>query len=226
MGVVSVILAILPLAVASLASSVPIATTVSLITSPTRRPAALPYMIGSVVGLLVTTLLFTTSLTSLLPLPQASASPLFGVGQVVAGALLIAGGIGRFVWKRRPAARDRPPQRRGILSEGTPRPRVALLFGLLFSLRPKALFLATAVGVIVTGAQIGGLGTVVVAVVYVIIGSSNVTAPVLFDHFFSETSAGVIVRVTRWFDSYGAIVALIATAGTGLFLVVRGMLVL
>ena len=80
---------LLPIAVAVAVSSVPITMTILILLSPNRNRAALPFLVGWVVGVAAVIVLSTLFASTLPAQPRRGADPTIAVLWMVIGAALI-----------------------------------------------------------------------------------------------------------------------------------------
>jgi hypothetical protein len=171
---------LLPIGLAAAISSVPITAMIVILLSPQRKAAALPFLIGSVVGLLVVVVLATFA-AQVLPegrprQPQVAA----GIVEMVAGIGLAV--LGVITWRHRdrgPHGGEVPAVPGWAAALDTISPFRAFGLGVILDLRPKSLLLASVVGVhIHLGSLDPGQALAAVAI-YVVIATSTVTVPIV-----------------------------------------------
>jgi hypothetical protein len=168
---------LLPVALAAAVSTVPITAMLLILLSPRRNAAALPFMIGTVLGMIVV-VGFTTFLSQVLPhtrlhQPNTAAA----VVEVLAGLALVVLGIR--VWRGR--HRPRPPETLPVWARAIDSLTGfrALGLGLLLDFRPKSLILAAVVGVQLHVADLQLVPSVSLALGYVVVATSTVTIPIV-----------------------------------------------
>lgn len=168
---------LLPVGLAAALSSVPITVLLVIMLSPRRTGAAVPYVLGCVVGTALVVAVASLA-AQVLPDPRPrQARTVLAVIEIVLGGALLALGVRG--WRRR--HRDHhelqlPGWAMSALDTVTGLRAFAL--GVLIELRPKSALLACVVGLQVTaaGRDPGPLGVIVI---YVVIATSTVTLPVL-----------------------------------------------
>src|SRR3954451_20960628 len=174
---VEVIGALLPLMLAVALSSVPVMVTVTILLAPRSRTPALLFLVGSLVGMFAVTGLLAFTAQSIPASAVRRDQDAVGGVEIVLGLALIVDAVVQFFGSRRsPARTELPKLRRSV---GSIRTVPALGLGLLLNLRPKALLLATSAAAILGTSRLSPTETVVVLLVYVAVGGSTVTAPVV-----------------------------------------------
>jgi Sap, sulfolipid-1-addressing protein len=168
---------ILPIAVAVALSSVPIMATILILLSPKRDQAAVPFLIGWILGLavIVTIFAFTAQLLPLRSGRQPAVAA--GIAQVIVGLALIAFAL--ITWRRaaeKPTSDEIPKWLRAVGSLGR-WSAFGVAFGL--NLRPKALLLAAAVGLSIRGNTLDVATAAIVLGVYVVISATTVAIPII-----------------------------------------------
>ncbi|WP_431278237.1 GAP family protein [Leifsonia poae] len=211
---------VLPLAVAGLVSSVPLTATIVILLSPNARRSSIPYMIGWVAGIFVTTAVFSL-LAQALPLsshrqPQVAV----GIVEIIIGLALVV--LAFVQWRRRPREETTTEPRwlRAVRSFG---PWTSLGFALALSLRPKALLLSAAVGLAIRGAYVPVSGAVVVITVYTVISTSAVIGLVVFALASPTRTQPQLERARIWITANSAIVTILVLVLVGVFILGNGI---
>lgn len=148
-----------------------------ILLSPTRSAAAVPFLIGTVLGLIVVVGV-TTLLSQALPEARLRQQNMAAaVIEVLAGLALVVLGIR--VWRGR--NRPRPPETLPVWARAIDSLTGFRAFGLglLLDFRPKSLILAAVVGVQLHVADLHLVPSVVVALGYVVVATSTVTIPIV-----------------------------------------------
>ncbi|KQM82481.1 GAP family protein [Agromyces sp. Leaf222] len=168
---------LLPLAVATAVSSVPIMATIVLLLSPNRTRTALPFLIGWVAGLLLVVSMCTL-FAQLIPTPKLGLRPntAIGIWETVIGSALIVLAIVSWARTRHDSRTELPKWLRSIDKIGA-WPAVGL--ALVLNLRPKAILLAIAAGLAIRGEDLDFADTAISIGVYVVIAASTVAVPII-----------------------------------------------
>lgn len=172
----SAIGAVLPIGVAAALSTVPILVTIALLLAPNGRMGALYFMVGWIVGLFAVAALFGLGLSALSPRSARAAVPFFAAVQISIGLALFAFGVALLVKKSKmPASAGGSWTKRlnGM------HPLTAGGVGLILNLRPKALLLAAAAGLVIGIGKSGFIAGLVPLGIYTVLGCSTVAIPVI-----------------------------------------------
>jgi Sap, sulfolipid-1-addressing protein len=218
---VNVIGQLLPLMVAVALSSVPMMVTVTILLAPRSGSSALLFLIGWLVGMFAVTGLLALTLRSV---PQSTArrnQDVVGVVEIVLGLALIAYAIVQFLRGRRSPAQTELP--RLIRSVGSIRPVPALGLGLLLNLRPKALLLATSAALILGTSRLPLVEAVVVLLVFVTVGGSTVTVPVVLALADADRMRRPLEATHGWLIRNSRTVTVIVLFVVGTFVLGDGM---
>ncbi|WP_353809908.1 GAP family protein [Agromyces sp. SYSU T00194] len=187
---------VLPVALAMAISSVPIMATILILLSPNRRRAALPFLIGTVVGLaLVVTL--TTLGAQAIPTPRSDRQPdvALGIAELLVGVALVVFGVLRLRRSLRTAAYSMPGWLSTVSSFG---PWSSLGVSLLLNVRPKAILLATAAGLNIRGAELAAGESAVVIGIYTLVAASTVAVPIVLTLAAPDRMTARLVRTREW----------------------------
>jgi hypothetical protein len=211
---------LLPLAIAAAVSSVPIMATILILLSDHRDEAAIPFLAGWVIG--ATTVL---TLATLLAQSAPHARPRqhetwVGAVEIVIGVALVAVGI---VALRRPRTADGLGSMPGWMDRiGSIRGRRAFSLGLALNVRPKALLLVAAAGLLLRTASLGIEGTALVMAFFLMVATSTVVIPILFALAAPERTGPRLVASRAWISTNGPVVTAGVMLLTGGFLVYAG----
>lgn len=169
--------AVFPIGVAAALSTVPLLVTIALLLAPNGRMGALYFMVGWIAGLFGVAALFGLGLSVLSPRSTATEDPLFATIEMVIGFAFFSFGVALLVKKRsqnQSSAGGAWAKRLNGM-----RPLTAAGLGIVLNLRPKALLLAAAVGVVVGVGNSGAIGSLMPLLVYTALGCSTVAIPVI-----------------------------------------------
>jgi hypothetical protein len=216
---------LLPISIAVALSSVPIMAMVVLLLAPRGQASAVAYLIGYATGLAVVTVGFTAGLRAIprgdAPLPQLWV----GVGEIALGVAA----TGLAVWSFRRERRRRRDeevipalpgwlQRVGRAGRGT-----ALLVGLAFNVRPKALVLATAAALALNAGELTPLTWAIDTAVYLAVGLSTAAAPLIVVWRSGERARPVLERAREWLARHSYIVTSVVGLMVGVVLIGDGI---
>ena len=168
---------LLPVALAGALSTVPITAMLLILLSPRRSTAAVPFLLGTLVGMIIVIGVVALAAQALPEARGRQTNTAAAVLQILVGIALVV--LGLRVWHGR--NRARPPESlpawaRVIDSLGAAR---AFGLGLLLDFRPKSLLLATVVGVQLHVSALPLVPSLVVALCYVVVATSTVTVPIV-----------------------------------------------
>jgi Sap, sulfolipid-1-addressing protein len=190
---------LLPIAVAAAVSSVPITVTILILLSPNRNRAALPFLVGWVIGL-AAVIVLSTLFASTLPQPRRGPDPATAALLMVVGVALIVLGIVNL--------------RRDSQSEGTGLPGwlsrvdsfgglVSFAVAVLLNLRPKGLLLGIAAGLALHAASVKADQVIVLIVIYTVIASSTVVVPIVASFLAPRRVEPKLIAARRWMTHNG-----------------------
>ncbi|GAB3118824.1 GAP family protein [Glaciibacter psychrotolerans] len=167
---------LLPIAVALALSSVTIMATIAILLSPNRERAAVPFLLGSVVGLVLVTGLFVLFARAIPMPPTRRPQPGLAVALILIGIAVIVFAVIRLRRAVKAPTGKTPKWLRTVGSLGA-----LSSFGLALSLnlRPKALLLGTATGLILRGNGLPVSGTLIVVAIYVTVSLSTIAVPII-----------------------------------------------
>jgi hypothetical protein len=192
---------ILPLAVAVAISSVPIMATVLILLSPNRAHSAVPFLIGWVIGLAAVVTAFAL-LAQSVPTPRHPQVAL-AIAEIMIGAAIMT--LAAITWRQSPPAPGREPRwRRAVGSLG---PWASFGFALVLNLRPKAVLLAAATGLVIRADGVGVAESAIVIGVYTIISATTVAGPVIATLVAPDKAKGRLLSTQHWLDENSRVVA-------------------
>jgi len=212
---------LLPLALAAAVSSVPIMATILILLSDHRDEAAIPFLAGWVIGA-TTVLTLATLLAQSAPHTRPRQHETWvGAVEIVIGMALVVVGI---VALRRPRTADGSGSMPGWMDRiGSIRGRRAFGLGLALNVRPKALLLVAAAGLLLRTASLGIEGTALVMAFFLMVATSTVVLPILFALAAPERMGPRLVATRDWISTNGPVVTAGVMLLTGGFLVYAGL---
>ena len=169
---------LLPIAVAVALSSVPITMTILILLSPNRNRAALPFLVGWVIGV-AAVIVFSTLFASTLPQPpRRGADPTTAALLMLVGAALIV--LGAINLRRDSQGETKSTRLQGWLfrvdSFGV---LVSFAVAVLLNLRPKGLLLGIAAGLALHATSVNLDEALLLIVIYTVIATSTVVVPIV-----------------------------------------------
>jgi hypothetical protein len=95
--------------------------------------------------------------------------------------------------------------------------------GFVLDLRPKALLLSTAAGLVLGPARLGPLAFAVTLVLFVVVGSSSVTIPVVFALVRPEAAVTSLQSARSWLQTKSRTVTVVALIVIGTVVIGSGL---
>lgn len=167
---------LLPIAVTVAFSSVPITVTILILLSPNRNRAALPFLVGWVIGV-AAVIVFSTLFASTLPgPPRRGADPATAIPLMVVGAALIVLGV---INLRRSSQSDSTGLAGWLSRVDSFGGLVSFAVAVLLNFRPKGLLLGIAAGLALHATSVQANEAIVLIVIYTVIASSTVVVPII-----------------------------------------------
>ena len=211
---------LLPIGLAAAVSSVPIMVTLLILVSDKRDQAAVPYLIGWVIGAAALVSLATIAAGLLSDDRPRQHEELVGVLQVVIGGALVLLGLTALRLRHSESATRLPGwmTRVDSLDSGP-----AFGVGVALNVRPKALLLVAAAGLILHTASLVAQETVVAIVFFTVVATSTVMAPVLLTYLAPARTEPRLVAARRWLEANGPAVTAITMLVIGILVVLLGL---
>ncbi|MET0842423.1 MAG: GAP family protein [Mycetocola sp.] len=192
---VGVIGQLLPLMVATALSTVPILVSITILLAPRSTASAILYLIGLLSGSFLMTGLLAYGAQALPTFSVFGSGPTVATVSTVIGLAFIASGIVLFV---RGGADSRIGMPRWLRAVGTIRPITALGLGLVLNIRPKALLLSTAAGLVIGTARLTDAEIVIVLAIFAIVGGSTVAVPIVVALARPQATRPHLQEAERW----------------------------
>jgi hypothetical protein len=167
--------ALLPIAVALAFSSVPLTVTILILLSPNRSRAALPFLIGTVIGVAAVIMLSALATTALSqPLRRGRDTAIAVLEIVIGTALLILAAI--YLRRRsRPSSTGLPRWLAAVDSFGS---LSSFAIAVVLSFRPKGLLLGIAGGLVLSASRLKSGEAALLIIIYTVIATSTVIVPI------------------------------------------------
>ena len=212
---------LLPIAVAVAISSVPITVTILILLSPNRNVAALPFLIGSVIGV-AGVIVLSTFLASTLPRPPRVRPDLASAALfIVIGLALVVLGI---VNLRRSAKAERSGMPRWLSRVGSFGALVSFAVAVLLGFRPKALLLGVTAGLVLRGASVKGSQDVALVVIYTVIATSTVVVPITASFVARQRMEPKLIAARDWLTDNGRILTSLMMLMIGVVILGAGLI--
>ncbi len=170
-----VIGSIIPIALAVALSTVPVLATLALLLSPRRAESAPLFLVGWFLGLFGVAAIFAVGLAQLPKDLSGTSGTVIGVLEIIVGAVMLVIGIRAF--RIEPPTPGRTSAWLGRVQRMGRWP--AFVTAIVLNVRPKALVLAAATGLVV-GSNYQGLAEAVIELlIYTAISASTIAVPVI-----------------------------------------------
>jgi hypothetical protein len=220
--VLAVIGQMLPLVIAGALSSVPIAAVLTLLLGGRGLGPAVLFAIGYVVAVLAVTAAAAALLGRVvLGHVTVAGSPALGVVECLLGvAAVVAGGV---MFRHRGSSGT--GRATALLSSavGTVRPALALVVGAVLAFRPKALLLASGVGLVLAPADLAPAPTLVLLAASAVLMTITVTGPIVFALVGGEPARTGLERLRAWLGHNSRAVTIVVLVLVGTVLVGDGL---
>lgn len=212
---------IIPIAVAVAISSVPIMATILILLSPSSRRAALPFLIGWVVGIALVVSAFTL-LAQAVPTARSHRQPdtAIAVLETLVGVAVVALSVVAFRHARRHPEPAVPDPLKTPRSLG---PWEALGLAFVLNLRPKGLLLAIAAGLSIRADSTSPTNAVVAIVIYTVIGASTVVFPIVATLVAPKRTEPKLVSAHAWLTQNGGTVTSLILFFIGVVIIGMGV---
>jgi len=239
--VLGVIGQLLPIALAVALSTVPITATITILLSPKASGSALLFLIGWIAGLIIVTVAFSLGARAAPDDRPLGATPLLAWVEVIVGAGLVVVGVVSLV-RRSTGLRatsaavvaTRADAATGGSAEADARPRwlrvvetikpiPALGLALAFNVRPKALLLAAAAGLVIGSSPIGLAQHTIALAIYVVLAGSSVIAPIVLWLVRPNAMRRPLRAAESWVIRNSSTVSVIVAVVVGTFVLGNGL---
>ena len=196
------LLQLIPLALAAAMSSVPITATIFILLSESRSRSGLAFLTGTVLGTFAAVTLATVAGQALPGRPRQH-DALIGKLEVVIGIAMVLLGVVTLAGRPRAGSGRGPGWLDGIGSFG-----ILPVFGigLALNLRPKAVLLAAAAGLAISGADLPFDENLVLVVFYTAIATCTVVVPIVATILFPRRMEPRLVSAKGWIAAHSTVV--------------------
>jgi hypothetical protein len=195
--------ALLPIAVAVAFSSVPLTVTILILLSPNRGRAALPFLVGWVIGVAAVIIVSAAGAAALAkPLRRGPDMAVVVLEIVIGAALMVLAAI--YLRRRSPAGGTGLP--RWLAAVDSFGPVVCFAIAVALSLRPKGLLLGIAGGLALSAASLKADDAVLLIIIYTAIASSTVVVPIIASLIAPQRMEPKLISARDWLIVNGRIV--------------------
>lgn len=192
----------LPLALAAALSSLPITATIFILLSENRTRSGLVFLVGTVLGTFTTVILVLVAGQALPGRPRQHQA-LIGKLEVAIGIAMVLLGVVTLARRKRAEGEGGPRWLAGIGSIGT---LPVFGIGLALNVRPKAVLLAAAAGLVITGARLRSEEDLVLIVFYAAIATCTVVVPIVATILFPNRMEPRLVAAKGWIAAHSTAV--------------------
>jgi hypothetical protein len=207
---------LLPLAIAVAVSSVPITVTTLILLSPNRNRAALPFLVGWVIGVAAVIVLSALFASALPAPPRRGPDPVVAILSMMVGAALIVLGVINL--------------RRGSQSESTGLSGwlsrvdsfgalVSFAVAVLLNFRPKGLLLGIAAGLALHATSVDVGEALLLIAIYTVIATSTVVVPIVASFVAPRQVEPKLIAARDWMAHNGRLL-------TSLMMLMIGVVIL
>lgn len=213
------LVALLPLGLAMAISTVPLSLTILVLLSPARSRIAVPFLVGYVSGIAVVVTLLTVILRVAAPARWWQGLPVVPWGEIALGLALVVYAVAGLSRRRRRVGNNAPRWVRVALSLNR---RRSFILACALSLRPKALLLSVAAGLVIVSRPLDPVGDAVALTVFTVLSSSSVAATILYTLLAPSRSEAALSAMHRLLVAHGALISLTVVLATGIVLTAHG----
>jgi hypothetical protein len=212
--------ALLPIAVAVALSSVPLTVTILILLSPNRGRAALPFLVGWVIGVAAVIILSAAGAAALAkPLRRGPDMAVVVLEIVIGAALMVLAAI--YLRRRSPAGGTGLP--RWLAAVDSFGPVVCFAIAVVLSLRPKGLLLGVAGGLALSAASLNADDAVLLIIIYTAIATSTVVVPIIASLIAPQRMEPRLISARDWLIVNGRIVTSIMMFMIGVVILGYGL---
>jgi hypothetical protein len=212
--------ALLPIAVAVAFSSVPLTVTILILLSPNRGRAALPFLVGWVIGVAAVIIVSAAGAAALAkPLRRGPDMAVVVLEIVIGAALMVLAAI--YLRRRSPAGGTGLP--RWLAAVDSFGPVVCFAIAVVLSLRPKGLLLGVAAGLALSAASLKADDAVLLIIIYTAIATSTVVVPIIASLIAPQRMEPKLISARDWLIVNGRIVTSIMMFMIGVVILGYGL---
>jgi hypothetical protein len=212
--------ALLPIAVAVALSSVPLTVTILILLSPNRGRAALPFLVGWVIGVAAVIILSAAGAAALAkPLRRGPDMAVVVLEIVIGAALMVLAAI--YLRRRSPAGGTGLP--RWLAAVDSFGPVVCFAIAVVLSLRPKGLLLGVAGGLALSAASLKADDAILLIIIYTAIATSTVVVPIIASLIAPQRMEPKLISARDWLIVNGRIVTSIMMFMIGVVILGYGL---
>jgi threonine/homoserine/homoserine lactone efflux protein len=208
----------LPIAVGLLAASIPVAVLVLMLVSSGARGAVTAFLVGWVAGIGVVAALTLVIIDT--SLPRDDPAPWTSLLRMVLGGTLLLMGVKK--WRSRSREGSQPARWMAAVDTMTPSKALAVAF-LLASVNPKNAVLVISGAATIATATASVAHQVLALVLFVVVASLGVAAPVVVEAVLGERATPVLAAAKGWMTANGSLVMTLVLIVIGAVLLGNGL---
>lgn len=194
--------ALLPIAVAVAVSSVPITATILILLSPKRNRAALPFLIGWIIGIAAVISLSALGAQALPEPPRRGADTVTAALEISVGLALI---VLAAIYLRGGSQTERTGMPGWLSAVGSFGALASFGVAVVLNVRPKGLLLGIAAGLALHAASLKLSETAVLIGIYTVIGASTVAVPIVASFIAPRRVEPKLIASREWLSQNGRI---------------------
>lgn len=211
---------LLPIAVAVAVSSVPITAAILILLSPKRNRAALPFLIGWIVGIAAVISLSALGAQALPKPPRRGADTVTAVLAISVGLALI---VLAAIYLRGGSESERTGMPRWLSAVGSFGALASFGVAMALNVRPKGLLLGIAAGLALHAATLKLSETAVLVGIYTVIGASTVAVPIVASFIAPGRVEPRLIAARDWLSQNGRILTSVMMFVIGIVILGGGL---
>jgi Sap, sulfolipid-1-addressing protein len=212
--------ALLPIAVAVAISSVPLTVTILILLSPNRGRAALPFMVGWMIGVAAVIILSAAGAAALSQPLRLGRDTWIAVLEVVIGVILM---VLAAVYLRRSSQAGSTGLPRWLSAVDSFGAIAAFAIGVLLGFRPKGLLLGIAGGLALNAASLRPDEAVLLIIIYTAMATSTVVAPIVASFVAPRRMEPKLISARDWLTTNGRILTSVMMFMIGVVILGSGL---
>lgn len=216
------LLQLIPLALAAALSSVPITATIFILLSENRTPSGLGFLVGTVLGTFATVIVVIVA-GHALPGRSRQHQALIGKLEVAIGIAMVLLGVVTLARRRRADGGGGPGRPRWLDGIGSIGTLPVFGIGLALNVRPKAVLLAAAAGLVISGARLRSDKDLVLIIFYTAIATCTVVVPIVATILFPNRMEPRLVAAKGWIAAHSTAVGATIMILIGAFVAAVGI---
>ena len=211
---------LLPIAVAAALSTVPITAMILILLSPKRSQSALPFLIGWVLGMVAVVVLCALGASAIPTGRGRQPDVALGVVEMLVGMGLIL--VAVVAW-RRSRAQVSTQMPRWLRTMGALGGWAAFGVAFVLNLRPKAILLAVAAGLVLRGASLSVPQAAIAIAVYTAVAASTIAIPIVMTLAAPRRMEPRLIGARDWMASHHTVVSSIILVMIGIIAIGNGI---